>query len=237
MKRNQNLLAQLFEQEQYDKVDLKDPINKSESEWNQVLIAYERSFIPFESKIVEKIKNLFHTLHSQPFQLLVELDKLQDLISNPNISDKLELEKEMLYSMFMTHLKGLELELMNGQVKADIKCNTPTIVGSLLWARQKKSKLNEYSQILKTLSIDKEYQTLYNHVLESLECYQMDQFQDWISYWSPRLFKDSPAQLLLFQFKSGKLVVNYQDEFIELLRSNRQLLSLLLRNTIIIVFY
>jgi dynein heavy chain 2, cytosolic len=196
-----------------------------------------------ETKAGKRLQAIFNALRSQPNQLLREFQKYSSLLHRRTISRQLEAEVEILLTQLVSSLNGIQFNLKERSYEThDQKGRNMTrVVNGIVWARQNLNKISELDNMVKTLGGQKAaYESLSLSLYDDLRRFEREQFEFWVEVEvilnqdTQRVMDDYDGQLTLkrsgrlmeIDFTSGKLVVNYGDHLVTLLREVRQLLAM-----------
>ncbi|KAI8925894.1 dynein heavy chain and region D6 of dynein motor-domain-containing protein [Entophlyctis helioformis] len=211
--------------------------NKStELAWSSAVIQYNRAIERVETLCAEKLQRIFGSLQTQPAQLLREFQRYRDLVQREAIARHLASERETLLGQLVAVLKSIRNEHRERMHEsAALKGrNLPVVVSNIIWTRQALTKIEETDQTVASLiGLKSAYQALSTDLFDELRKYEREQFDDWVSNTTHALEEsggtmgiNQSGRLMELDFQSGKLVVNYGDHLVGLLREVRQLIAL-----------
>ncbi|KAL2914266.1 hypothetical protein HK105_206212 [Polyrhizophydium stewartii] len=208
----------------------------TDAAWAAALAQYNRMIQPLEERCAQKLQSLFGALQSQPAQLLREFQRYRDLVQREIIGRQLAAERETLLGQLAASLKTIRSDFRErSHHTAELKGrNLPAVIANIVWARQSIAKIQETDQTVTSLVGAKSaYQVLSAELYDDLRKYEREQFEDWaentmrvLEETNGTLSASLSGRLMELDFASGKLVVNYGDHLVTLLREIRQLIAM-----------
>ncbi|KAJ3309792.1 Cytoplasmic dynein 2 heavy chain 1 [Boothiomyces sp. JEL0838] len=203
-------------------LDYKNSFDKNENllilsnqKFNEIVHLYDTTTLQVKEKAISNLQKILSNLQNQPNQLKKEFQKYKALIEKPSVSVRLESEKQNFLAHSINWLKKISLNFADKKTEYNL---TP-VIGNIIWARQTINRINETESILSFME-NNQFTTLSNSLLSELKHYEQEQFDSW----KASLGGDhSFGQLMELDLQSGKLVVNYKDYLVSLVRETRQL--------------
>ncbi|XP_033109038.1 cytoplasmic dynein 2 heavy chain 1-like [Anneissia japonica] len=207
--------------------------------WRAAVSQYERAMGPAEQRIAGKLRAQFRNLSKNSHQLLREFQRYKELIKRDSVKKELVSERETLLQQLQQYIKNIK-EDFNTRVnegKPKLGKNLPEVTNNIVWVRQLEAKVEETSNtaeaLLNDLSGFSRFRKDAVELLEELHNWRQDQFDTWsqdtlaaIEDTRKPLGLQTTGRLMDFDTKDNKLVVNYGDKLVTLLREVRQLQGL-----------
>ncbi|CAH1776602.1 unnamed protein product [Owenia fusiformis] len=208
--------------------------------WKAAVAQYERAMSPAEQKIAGKLRSQFRGMEANSQQLLREFQKYKELIKRPSISKDMVSERETLLGQLQVYIKQLRddfVQRTSGGKKPPKGKNLPEVVNNIVWVRQLEAKVEETSNtaeaLLGDLSGFGKFRRDSSDLLEELQNWRRDQFDDWsrdmvaqIEDSDASLSLETNGRLMELSHTDGKLRVNYGERLVTLLREVRQLTAM-----------
>eukprot|EP01105_Mastigella_eilhardi_P022238 TRINITY_DN5471_c0_g1_i1.p1 TRINITY_DN5471_c0_g1~~TRINITY_DN5471_c0_g1_i1.p1 ORF type:complete len:3987 (-),score=1077.90 TRINITY_DN5471_c0_g1_i1:1263-13184(-) len=211
--------------------------------WQAAVAEFEKALQPAEVAVAQILQGSVTALAQQPYQLLKEFQKYQDLISRPAVAKLLANERERFLGQLISYVTSMRDEfskraeemLESDQKILQIGRNVPDIVNNIVWARQLLSKVETASSTAHALLHDLgSYGTLHGLVtplIADLKAFQKEQFTFWCQNMQGFLAKPDQHAMInlqgqLIQIQNGKAEVNFHQRLVSLLREARQLTAL-----------
>ncbi|XP_071951365.1 cytoplasmic dynein 2 heavy chain 1-like isoform X2 [Antedon mediterranea] len=207
--------------------------------WRAAVSQYERAMAPAEQRIAGKLRGQFQKLSKNSHQLLREFQRYKELVKRDSVKKELVSERETLLQQLQQYIKIIK-EDFNTRVnegKPKLGKNLPEVTNNIVWVRQLEAKVEETSHtaeaLLNDLSGFSRFRKDSLDLLEELQSWRQDQFDTWsqdtqaaIEDTRKPLGLQTTGRLMDFDTRDDKLVVNYGDKLVTLLREVRQLQGL-----------
>ncbi|KAJ3270644.1 Cytoplasmic dynein 2 heavy chain 1 [Terramyces sp. JEL0728] len=202
--------------------DYKNSLDKNENlvmlndqKFNEIIQVYDQNIASVREVAINNLQKILANLQNQPNQLKKEFQKYKALIEKPQFSIKLEAEKQNFLAYSINWLKKISVNFVDKKTEFNIS----PVIGNIIWARQTTNRINETESILSLIE-NNQFASLSSSLLNELKHYEQEQFDNW----KTNLDKNhSFGKLMELDLQSGKLVVNYPDYLVSLVRENRQL--------------
>ncbi|KAG2385509.1 hypothetical protein C9374_003324 [Naegleria lovaniensis] len=197
----------------------------AEQSWNSAVFRFEEMIQPLEKRISEKLRTKLSALSSKPLLLLLEFDKNRDLIRRENIKRELTQERSTLLGQLRSHVQTLKAELDNQ--KYDKNNATNDIVSRIVSVKQIEEKLKStvitITTFLDDLTESQKLQEQCGSIQMEVENFINSEKTKWEREVEKSKDELSLKGSMISLDKNKKMVVNYNERLISLLREVRQL--------------
>ncbi|KAL9646809.1 hypothetical protein ABK040_013671 [Willaertia magna] len=202
----------------------------SEQAWKSAVNRFEEIIAPLEKRISERLRSKLSSLSSKPLLLLLEFEKNRDLIKRESIKQELSQERSTLLGQLRSHVQSLKAELDN--LKYDNSNNSKTkssfdIVSRIVFVKQIEEKLKSTRITANTFLEDLSGIDKLQEMCDSLHT-EVDTFINTEkNMWEKEVEKSKDELTLkgsMISFdKNKKMIVNFNERLISLLKEVRQL--------------
>eukprot|EP00755_Sulcionema_specki_P016551 Sspe_Gene.10436::Locus_3490_Transcript_1_1_Confidence_1.000_Length_5354::g.10436::m.10436/K10414/DYNC2H, DNCH2; dynein heavy chain 2, cytosolic len=251
---NRQELQDLKSERAWDSFSNLNPLDVDPSlqpEWDKAEKAYEQRIAPIEQRSAEKLRAELSAVASNPQAMLQAFLRFQELIKRPLISAALGQERDTFLAKLSERINQLRTEFEVRSKRAEgPEANSedrrqqagrhmPGVLNNIVWVRQLRNKVEGIMTTSKALLSDLgRFQSCYDQctaLLDELKEFESDTFDTWCLDIQGRIghtTKDAPLTLKMqgsmmeIAQRDGKLVVNYNERLVELIREVRQLMSL-----------
>eukprot|EP01061_Rhynchopus_euleeides_P011972 TRINITY_DN21580_c1_g1_i2.p1 TRINITY_DN21580_c1_g1~~TRINITY_DN21580_c1_g1_i2.p1 ORF type:complete len:3556 (+),score=1754.90 TRINITY_DN21580_c1_g1_i2:217-10884(+) len=240
----------------WDAFSTVEPFNVAEAEqsaWEKAMKTFEQRLEPIEQRSAGRLRTELARVSGNTQALLQGFLRFNDIVKRPAIAGELSSERDNLLAKLSEKINGLKSEFeaksrRDGDITAsDIEDrrlqagrNMPVVLNNLIWARQLFRKI-EYIHVngkllLSDLTRFEHFSMQCNGVLTDLRDYQTETFGIWVADVQDtigQVARDGSALTLRMEGrimeiakKDGRLIVNFSERLVELIREVRQLLAL-----------
>ena len=220
--------------------------------WEAAVKSFEQKLEPLEQRSASRLRQELANLSSNTQALLQGFVRYREMISRPTISTELCSERDTLLAKLSEKINSYKSEFENKNSRIDNEetdledkrlqagRNMPSILNNLIWSRQLRRKIeyttNAGKSLLSDLARYEQFEQQNQQLLSELKDYESETFLSWISDIQESIAhvtKDSGSLTLTMEGrimeiakKDGRLMVNFSEKLVELIREVRQLLSL-----------
>lgn len=192
------------------------------------MIKYLHLIEHLETEAVNVLCRNLSFLKNQPFQIERVLLKYAALWKNNRLCDKITAFSGILINHFLSIPETIAAELRMHQTKKKER-NMSIFISRLIWARQSKNRLEKNCMFVpKFLNVD-EVLLISKKVEMDVQSFLDDQYEQWIAEVTIKTNDETlvlSGEVMRLDFVSGKLLVNYDDRLLALIREIRQLSSM-----------
>eukprot|EP01062_Namystynia_karyoxenos_P045109 TRINITY_DN3342_c0_g5_i1.p1 TRINITY_DN3342_c0_g5~~TRINITY_DN3342_c0_g5_i1.p1 ORF type:complete len:4328 (+),score=2117.78 TRINITY_DN3342_c0_g5_i1:233-13216(+) len=223
----------------------------AQPEWDRRVKAYEQRLEPIEQRAASALRSeLQASGGSAGVQVVLQgFARYQDLLRRPNIRSELESKLDELLATLLERINGLhsEFEVRSRTVdspealvedrRMQAGRNMPGTLNNLLWARQLRHKVEQIlatsQSLLNGLTRYGAFEKKCQEFLMELKDHEDDSFKTWrtdvmqlIKRGAAEVSFQMQGSMMDIAKKDGKLVVNFSERMIQLIREVRQLQAL-----------
>ncbi|KAJ9467285.1 Cytoplasmic dynein 2 heavy chain 1 [Diplonema papillatum] len=220
--------------------------------WSRAVKQFEQRLEPVEQRSAGRLRQELGKVSTNAQALLQGFIRFNDIVKRPMIGAELTSERDNLLAKLSERVNGLKSEFEAKYRKDDLGAselddrrlqagrNMPVVVNSLIWARQLRQKIEHVhssgSSLLSDLTRFEQFSLMCNGLLTELKDYESETFGTWISEIQESIghvTRDSSSLTLRMEGKimeiskrDGRLIVNFSERLVELVREVRQLIAL-----------
>ncbi|XP_028975291.2 cytoplasmic dynein 2 heavy chain 1 isoform X3 [Esox lucius] len=212
--------------------------------WRAAVAQFERAIGPAEQEVACRLKAYIADVQDNPQQLLQVFQKHKELIKRATVRKELQSERETLLARLLEYVKGLKTDYEGrchgtpGEKSGPLAGrNLPEVVNNIVWVRQLLHKVEDSIKISEVLLSDltgfHSFLRFCDDLLEVLQAYEQEQFDDWSrdilsSLSDPKsgISLQASNRVMELDHIDGKLKIQYSDRLVMLLREVRQLSAL-----------
>ncbi|KAL7746090.1 hypothetical protein RI367_008587 [Sorochytrium milnesiophthora] len=200
--------------------------------WTAAVAQHDRAVQSIEKHAVASLKRELVELQSSPYQFMRQMLRYRELVSRPNIKQGIVSEREALMNCMIGNLQAIRAQLSGMK---HLAIESIGISQSIVWCRAAAAKIAEMDDIVMDLMDDLPNAQSFMHqsmeVRSALETLERDQLAEWVSNVEDTLSSTAndaqgKTDLMTLDYTSGKLLVNYSEQIVGLVREVRYLVSL-----------
>ena len=222
--------------------------------WEKAVKTFEQRLEPIEQRSAGRLRSELAKVSGNTQALLQGFLRFNDVVKRANIAAELCSERDNLLAKLSEKINGLKSEFeqksrreAENVTSGDIEDrrlqagrNMPAVLNNLIWARQLSRKIeyicNSGRILLSDLSSFEHFSVLCNGLLSEIHEYETETFGVWVqdvqdtigqvSRDSSSLTLKIEGRIMEIAKKDGRLMVNFSERLVELIREVRQLLAL-----------
>ncbi|EFC42807.1 cytoplasmic dynein [Naegleria gruberi] len=196
----------------------------SEQSWKSGVVRFEEIIEPLEKRISEKLRTRLSALSSKPLLLLLEFDKNRDLIRRDNVKKELTQERATLLGQLRAHVQTLKADLDNQKYESGTNSDIVRRIVSVKQIEEKiKSTIITAATFLDDLPESTKLQEICNSIQNEVETFINSEKSKWEKEVERAKDDLSLNGSMISLDRNKKMVVNYNERLISLLREVRQL--------------
>jgi dynein heavy chain 2 len=211
----------------------------TQERWEAAVAQYESRLQPIESHIGSNLRRLVSSgaMSDRPLVLLRQFQKYQHLLSRPQIARALASERETLLAQLIEHLTQLHVDFSrmgggenSGQEPPSGRNLSPRI-NRIIWGQQLRTRVSGVLTTASSLLSDLASFESFQNDSEVLQKRADRMVKDEVKAWEEEVqdairddeLSDKMTGKLMDIDSSGRMVVNYSERLVQLLREVRQL--------------